>query len=58
MSAGVVNFSSLDGPKILGGCLFSICFKGVTQGNSANPIGKLVGNWRSCFFCATTGCLT
>ena len=24
----------------LGGCLFSICFKGVTQGNSSNPIGS------------------
>ena len=24
----------------LGGCLFSICFKGVTQVNSSNPIGS------------------
>ena len=36
----VVDFSSLCCPKSLGGCLFSTCFEGVTQGHSANPTGS------------------
>ena len=36
----VVDFSCLRCPKSLGGCLFSVCFKGVTQRNSANPTGS------------------
>ena len=33
----VVDLSSLRGPKSLGGCLFSICFRCVRQENLQNP---------------------
>lgn len=36
----VVDLSSLRGPKSLGGCLFSICFRCVTQGKFAKPTGS------------------